>query len=505
MNMMTSIKKLKAKLDPILCVAIVLAIISAFFIHPDSRYVKYIDFRTLGILWSLMIVIKGLEENMLFEKIAKFLLNKSNRLWQLIAILIFTCYVSAMFITNDVALITFVPFSIMVLRKCQKDKLILVVIVLETIAANMGSMLTPIGNPQNLYIYGVSKMSLMDFVSLMLPYSLCTVGLLIVTQLFLPGKMEPVDISDEHNKHIVIENKIHVVIYGILFLVALLTVLRFIPCKVLVVLVGLIVLWMDYKLVFKVDYALLFTFIAFFIFSGNISRIPEVHDKLKEIIYGREFVTSIVLSQFISNVPATLLITGFTHRYRSVILGADLGGLGTLIASMASVISYKIYAREKDSKKLKYVLTFSAISVIYLSVLLSYAFLVEHRKVERNVHKKHVEQTTVSKEVATEEKKFNDEHRIMTVFMPGLENHSIEGALSTLDTYGFYNVKVKDKDGKIVEVDFKNMRSTNYKFTSDHKGAEHLVDKVLFVTSQSIPENVSAGTDFEIILTVAEQ
>lgn len=501
MNMMT---KHKAKIDPILCVAIILAVISSFYIHPDSRYIKYIDFRTLGILWSLMIVIKGLEENMLFEKIAKFLLNKSNRLWQLIAILIFTCYVSAMFITNDVALITFVPFTIMVLRKCKKDKLILIVVVLETIAANMGSMLTPIGNPQNLYIYGISKMSLLDFISLMLPYSLCAVVLLIITQMFLPGKMDKVDIADEHNKHIVIENKLHVVVYAVLFIVALLTVLRFVPCKVLVLVVAVIVLWMDYKLIFKVDYALLFTFIAFFIFSGNISRIPEVHDKLKKIIHGREFVTSIVLSQFISNVPATLLITGFTHRYKTVILGADLGGLGTLIASMASVISYKIYAREKDSKKGKYILTFTAISIVYLSVLLSYAFLVEHREIKRDTHKKQVVQQ-VNKPKESETREFNDAHRIMTIFMPGLETHNLQGALRTLDYYGFYNVKVKDAEGNLLPIDFPKLRPTDYEITKDYDSTGKFIDKVLVVENQSIPEKVTAGTDFEIILTVVEQ
>ena len=502
---MTNIKKLKVKIDPILCVAIILAIISSFYIHPDSRYIKYIDFRTLGILWSLMIVIKGLEENMLFEKIAKFLLNKSNRLWQLVAILIFTCYVSAMFITNDVALITFVPFTIMVLKKCQKDKLILFVVVLETIAANMGSMLTPIGNPQNLYIYGISKMSLVDFISLMLPYSILAAILLMITQIFLPGKMDKVDISDEHNKHIVIDNKVHVIIYAVLFVIALLTVLRFIPCRVLVLAVAVIVLWMDYKLIFKVDYALLFTFIAFFIFSGNISRIPEVHDKLKHIIHGREFITSIALSQFISNVPATLLITGFTHRYKTVILGADLGGLGTLIASMASVISYKIYAREKDSKKGKYILTFSAISIVYLSVLLSYAFFVEHREFKRDTSKKHSVQTVVNKKPKEDEKKFNDAHRIMTIFMPGLETHNLQGALRTLDYYGFYNVKVKDSEGNNLSIDFPKLRPTDYKITSDYDKSGKFVDKVLFVVNQSIPEKVTAGTDFEIILTVAEQ
>ncbi|MCR5630315.1 SLC13 family permease [Eubacterium sp.] len=493
--------KLKIKIDPILCIAIILAIISSFFVFPDAKYIKYIDYRTLGILWSLMVIIKGLEDNMLFEKIAKFLLNKSNRLWQLIAILIFTVYVSAMFITNDVALITFVPFTIMVLRKCKKDNLILIVIIFETIAANMGSMLTPIGNPQNLYIYGVSKMSLVDFLSLMLPYSLLTIVLLCISQLFLPGKMDVVDIADEHNKHIVIESKKQVLVYCLLFICALLTVLRIIPCRYTVVAVCAVALWIDYKLVFRVDYALLFTFIAFFIFSGNISRIPEVHDKLAQIIKGREFVTSIALSQIISNVPATLLITGFTHRYKTVILGADLGGLGTLIASMASVISYKIYAREKDSKKFKYIISFTAISIVYLSVLLSYAFLVEHRKVERNIHKKQVKKVV---EVELDTREFNDEHRIMTLFVPGLEKHSLEGALSSLDGYGFYNVKVKDKEGNVLEIDFPKLRKSKYKITKEYDSSGKFADKVFFVESQSIPENVRAGTDFEIVLTVKE-
>lgn len=506
--MVNTIKnKIKLKFDPVLCVAIILAIISAFFVYPSKAYIKYIDFRTLGILWSLMIIIKGLEEGNLFEKIALFLLNKADRLWQLVAVLVFTCFISSMFITNDVALITFVPFSIMVLRKCKKDGLILIVIVLETIAANMGSMLTPIGNPQNLYIYGISNIGIVDFILLMLPYSLCTVVLLIISIFFIPKKMEIVDLRDNENKHIVIKNKTHLLLYCFLFILALLTVLRFIPCRVLVAVVLLVVYFSDYKLLFKVDYALLFTFIAFFIFSGNLGKLPQLHDRLKELIHGREFITSFALSQVISNAPTTLLMSGFTHRYKSVILGADLGGLGTLIASMASVISYKIYAKEKDSKKIKYILTFNLISIIYLSVFFSYAFLVEHRKVERNVvNKTHVEQSTSSETVTQkEEKQYNDAHRIMTVFMPGLEKHSLEGALSSLDDFGFYNVKVKDANGNKIEVDFKKLRENDYKFTDDYEDAENLVGKNLFVLSQSIPENVVAGTDFEIVLTVAEQ
>ena len=158
------------KVDAVLCIAWILAVVSAFFVHPDKDYLGYIDFRSLGILWGLMVIIQGIKENSVFDRIAGFLLSKVKKSWQLAAMLIFMCFFGSMLITNDVALITFVPFALMILRECDREDMIIPTVVLQTIAANLGSMLTPIGNPQNLYLYGISNISLGGFVLTMLPF-----------------------------------------------------------------------------------------------------------------------------------------------------------------------------------------------------------------------------------------------------------------------------------------------------------------------------------------------
>ena len=169
---MTMILEKIKRLDPVMTIAWILAIISAFFIHPDKEYVNYIDFRSLGILWGLMIIIQGLKKENVFDLLANKLIKRFNKDWQLMAVLVFICFFSSMLITNDVALITFVPIAIMILKGADKENLLIPVIVLQTVAANLGSMLTPIGNPQNLYMYGKTGMSLISFCGIMFPFSL---------------------------------------------------------------------------------------------------------------------------------------------------------------------------------------------------------------------------------------------------------------------------------------------------------------------------------------------
>ncbi len=370
---MKIIKKLMS--DPVLVAAWILACISLFFTKPDKEYLSYIDWRSLGILWGLMVVIQGFKENGVFDRIGKSMLVRVNKGWQLALILILLCFFSGMLITNDVALITFVPFAIMVLKNCGKEKMILPMVVLQTIGANMGSMMTPIGNPQNLYIYGVSGMPLEEFVLRMLPYSLAALGLLLIGILFLPGKTDEIyDIGEQENK--ISFNVIHIVLYTVMFILAVVTVLRIVPWYIMALIIFAVVGIIDRKIIFKADYILLLTFIGFFIFTGNLGRIGYIRDMLEKIVQGKEVYTSIVTSQFISNVPATLLLSGFTTNHKNILLGVNLGGLGTLIASMASLISYKAFADEYKDKKGKYILVFTIFNVVFLAfMLLLYTFL----------------------------------------------------------------------------------------------------------------------------------
>ena len=285
------------------------------------------------------------------------------------------CFFSSMFITNDVALITFVPFTFIVLKLTlgnHAEKLIVPVVVMQTIAANLGSMLTPIGNPQNLYLYGKTDMSFPEFMGFMLPCTLISFALLGVWCLLFKYKGDKVfELSLEGN---VSWNsyKMQLTVYVVLFLVCLLTVAHIVPYGITLLIVLVTVFFLDKGVLGKVDYALLFTFVGFFIFIGNMGRVPVFNAFIKEMIDGNEVLTSVIASQFMSNVPAALLLSGFTNQYELLILGTNLGGLGTLIASMASLISFKYIGKEYKHLRRKYLGYFTVANVLFLLVLLIY-------------------------------------------------------------------------------------------------------------------------------------
>ncbi len=366
MNLINKVKKP----DTVMCIAWLLAIISAFFVIPDKKYIDYIDFKSLGILWGLMVIIQGFKENSVFERIANTLLNKVNKSWQLAAMLIFMCFFGSMFITNDVALITFVPFAIMILTSCNRQDLLIPIIILQTIAANLGSMLTPIGNPQNLYMYGLTGISLFEFMGIMLPYSITSMLLLCSCLFFIPDRSKEIRTSATSSLVSKFGSKKQIIIYSMLFAIAFLTVLHIIPWFFFVISVLIIVGGMDYKILFRADYILLLTFIGFFIFTGNMARIELISNFLERVIKGREFMISIAASQVISNVPATLMLSGFTDNYKDLITGVNVGGLGTLIASMASLISYKAYTKEYRENTRKYIAIFSLLNVMFLVAMI---------------------------------------------------------------------------------------------------------------------------------------
>lgn len=363
------------KKETVLLAAWVLALISAFFVTPSRAYLGYIDFRSLGILWSLMVIMQGLKQNGVFSFVGTRLLAKTRKVWQLSAVLIFLCFFCSMFITNDVALITFVPFAVMMLQSCKKEELMIPVIVLQTVAANLGSMLTPIGNPQNLYLFGVSQMGVGEFVRFMLPYTILSGVLLIVCICFLKGKSDPVDAAISE-KELLTNERGRVekaCVYTGLFVLSLFVVGRVLDYRYMVAIVFVVVFFMEKKTIFHVDYSLLLTFVGFFIFTGNMGKIQTVSNLLQQVIQGREVVFGVLISQCISNVPATLLLSGFTEEYKKLLLGVNIGGLGTLIASMASLISYKIFANTCNKEKGRYFIHFTMINIVFLIILLAFA------------------------------------------------------------------------------------------------------------------------------------
>ena len=366
------------KQEAVLSVAAVLALLSAFFVPPDGAYLGYIDFRTLAILFSLMTVMAGLRQQGIFDRMGRALLALTGSTLQLVLVLVGLCFFGSMFITNDVSLLTFVPFTFVVLNSLgaeAREKLILPVVCMQTIAANLGSMLTPIGNPQNLYLYGRSGMGMGAFVALMLPYTLASLALLAGWAVWLCRSGSPVRKGTggpflAPQQSVAADGRI-IWMDAALFVVCLLAVVRVLPYPVAFGAVLAATLLADRATLGRVDYSLLLTFVAFFVFIGNLGRVEAFSDWLRQIIAGREVLVAVLASQVTSNVPAALLLSGFTQDVQALIIGTNLGGLGTLIASMASLISYRQIAREEPAGKGRYFALFTLSNLLFLAVLLA--------------------------------------------------------------------------------------------------------------------------------------
>lgn len=358
--------------DPVLAAALLLAIGSAFVVPPSADYVKYIDFHVLALLFSLMLVVAGLQKSGAFALLTDKLLQYVKSTRSLAAVLVGVCFFTSMLITNDVALITFVPLAIMLLGQKENEKLLMLVVVLQTIAANLGSGLTPLGNPQNLYLYSLSGMSLGEFLSVMLLPTLLSAAMLVVAILLI--KPRKITNNEKDEKGSITLRAL--VPWLLLFALCMLAVLHLVHYLVMLAVVTIAVVILDQSLLRKADYCLLLTFVGFFVFIGNIKNIPAVSEMLSTLVAGRELGVGVLLSQVISNVPAAMLLSGFTESYSALLIGVNLGGLGTLIASMASMISYKLYAAAPGAKAGKYFLLFTALNVVFLIILLLIMLLV---------------------------------------------------------------------------------------------------------------------------------
>ena len=360
------------KTETILVAAFVLAVISCFLVPPDMGYTQYIDTHTLALLFSLMAVMAGFQKAGIFDKISSIILSHTGSQKGLSFVLVSLCFFGSMLITNDVALITFVPLGILVLKTAKMESSLPIVVTLMTIAANLGSMLTPIGNPQNLYLYTLSGLSLWQFLQITAPYTILCAILLVVGVLGLPTQKGSLRI--QMNQPTISLN--HSILYFILFVLALFCVAGLLSVWILLAVVVVSVALLDRTVLKKVDYSLLATFAAFFVFIGNMGRMSAFHDFVQKIVLGNEQITAVVASQIISNVPAALLLSGFTHEWAQLIIGTNLGGLGTLIASMASLISYKQIASQYPHQKGHYLLIFSLWNIGFLAVLLIFSLLV---------------------------------------------------------------------------------------------------------------------------------
>lgn len=352
------------KKEAVLCISALAAVISMFFVPPSAAYIDYIDFSVLAVLFCLMIVVAGFISQNLFGVISGGILKRTSDAKTISLVLVLICFFAAMLVTNDVTLITIVPFTIGILGTSDSARLIFV-ITMETVAANLGSMATPVGNPQNLYIYSAYKMEIGQFFGAVIP--IAAVSLVLITAVMLISRKSGNVAAESEAAKIVSKPKF--IMYLALFALCLLTVLRMVDYRITLGVVALAMLIIDRKLFAKVDYSLLLTFVAFFIFVGNISVIPAVREWLSGIISGNEMLSGIVLSQVISNVPAAVMLSGFTEQGAELLQGVNIGGLGTLVASLASLISFKQYVRCENADAKKYLGVFTLFNVGFLLVL----------------------------------------------------------------------------------------------------------------------------------------
>lgn len=381
--------------DPVLAIAVVLALVSCVAVPPDVGYLGYVDLRTIGMLFSLMTVMAGLTRLGVFAAACRRLLSVARGPRRLCLALSLLTFFSSMLITNDVALVTFVPLGLLALGALGSEHLTCFTVVMMTIAANLGSMFTPVGNPQNLYLYSISHMGMGEFLLLMLPYTLGALALLaLVVWLFgraavkdagpaqdagtqgagLQGTSErAADAQAGTPEHVSLARMLP---WLAVFACALLSVAHVLPFQVTVVAALAVGVVIDRKALANVDYALLATFVAFFVFVGNMGRIQVVDEFIAQMVTGHELAVSVAASQVLSNVPAAILLSGFTSDWPALIVGTNLGGLGTLIASMASLISYKQLAIVLPHARGRYLVQFTLWNVAFLAVLLGLHLLV---------------------------------------------------------------------------------------------------------------------------------
>lgn len=351
------------KKNTVLSIAVMAAILTSFIVTPDMEYISYFDFKTLTCLFCVLAVVCAFKNINFFYILAERTVRMFKTLRLVILALIYITFIGSMLIANDMALLTFLPLGYYVLKTTHNRRYMAFTFIMQNIAANLGGMLTPFGNPQNLYLYSRFNIPDIEFMGIMLLPFLISVVLITVCCLFV--KNIPLEIKDEA---VYLDAK-KAVLYAFLFILSIAIVFRGIPYWIGLIVIPSVLFFVDRESLCMVDYPLLFTFVAFFIFSGNMSRIPIIR-QLFEILLGKSTLLFSVLScQVISNVPSAILLSQFTENYSELLIGVNIGGVGTLIASLASLITFSEFKKHNPGRTKYYVKMFSAFNFGFLFVL----------------------------------------------------------------------------------------------------------------------------------------
>ena len=354
----------------VLIIAILAAVVTSIIIPPDREYLDYFDFKTLACLFSVLAVVCALRNIRFFYTLAKAIVRKFKNTKIAILALVYITFIGSMLIANDMALLTFLPLGYFILHTTGKEKYLAFAFIMQNIAANLGGMLTPFGNPQNLYLYSKFNIPDGEFVSIMFP-PFCVAIILITICCLVFVKSEPMQIQEKAAELPIPR----VIAYLVLFTIAILMVFRFMPYQIGLVIVIVALLVLDRQALLQVDYGLLFTFVFFFIFAGNMGRIEAVRNFFSALLQMNTLVFSAMSCQIISNVPSAILLSNFTENYRELLLGVNIGGAGTLIASLASLITFKEYTKQDPKHTLSYVLKFTAFNFAFLIILVLFCYI----------------------------------------------------------------------------------------------------------------------------------
>lgn len=356
----------------VLIVALVAAAVTCFFVPPDGGYADYFDLDTLSCLFCALAVVSALKRRRFFEWLATGIVTAFGNMRRVTFALVFVTYFGSMIMANDMALITFLPLGWLVLSSCGKTKYTAFVFVMQNVAANLGGMLTPFGNPQNLYLYSFFEIDAGEFFAIMaIPFA---VAFVLIAGTCLVVKPEPIRLETHPEPAPPVWRMI---VYFVLFALSVMIVFRVFPYYVGLIVVTVALAILEPKCFLRVDYGLLLTFCAFFVFSGNLSRIPAVRDLLASVVAMSPLLVGTATCQVISNVPSAVLLSRFTTDYRHLLIAVNIGGLGTPVSSLASLITLGEYRKREPGKTLRYLGLFSLINFSYLAVLIGSSYLAD--------------------------------------------------------------------------------------------------------------------------------
>ena len=362
-----------AKKQAVLCIALAVMAVTCILVPPDTAYLGYFDLRTLATLFCTLAVVSAFSHIHLFEVISKTIVIKLHTLRNATLGLVFITFIGSMLLANDMALLTFLPLGYFVLNSTGNKKSMAFVFIMQNIAANLGGMVTPFGNPQNLYLYSYFNIATTEFVQIMLPSFLTATLLILAICLFV--KPTPLTLKNEEEYHLPVKRTL---LYSVLFVCSILIVFRVIPYIAGTVVITIALLFLDRKAIKEVNYPLLATFCAFFVFSGNLARIPAVNSFFSGLLPMNTLLFGILSCQCISNVPSAVLLSHFTTDYANLLPAVNIGGLGTLIASLASLITFSEYRKHNPEQTKNYILLFTAINFGFMAVLFTVQSLLLH-------------------------------------------------------------------------------------------------------------------------------